>query len=331
MLKVAILKPDHLGDLVLSVPAIRAIRSRHSDVTLFVAPGSIGLARFLFPDIDDIRGVAFSHLSRTPIAGTDPVAFARILDDFDLLFCLRDDRVMRVIADHLGIAHVMASGGHLTHETAIQRRAVAPVLGAYSRGEKFSAAPIFWVAPPRHVGLCIAAGFPTNRWPNSHWLDLASRLAGRDMYLSLIGGPDERDDLRLLSLLLAAVPHRVIVGGSQFQHFLDALDTIDVVVATDGGTAHLCSLRKPVCSLFGSSPWRRYAPFGGDNIVITRDEVCSPCLQFSTEAINGCLSRECTALLSPRQVANVLCSDGIDFSGVSGVRVERGVSHRYTA
>lgn len=329
MRRVAILKPDHLGDLVLSVPAIRTIQARSQAVTLFVASGSVQLAGFLFPEIEDIRPVSFAHLSRHPVVGIEPADAARLMDGFDFLFVLRDDPIMRAVAGHLSIDHAIASGGHLMHETAIQQRAVAAVLGAYSRSRAFSPAPIFWPGPPSHAALCLAAGFPTNRWPNAYWYDLAIALLSRGVALTLTGGPAERQDIALLSRLLRRLPHRVLIGGADFGAFLDALDPVDVVIAADGGTAHLCSLRKPICSVFGSSPWRRYAPFGRDNIMLTRDEACSPCVQFSANQVNGCVSRECLALLRPAQVAAVLFSNGIDFSGISGVRIERGVSHRY--
>ena len=61
---IAILKPDHLGDLVLSVPAIRAVRARYRNITLFVASSSRPLAGFLFPDIEDIRSADLPHLAR---------------------------------------------------------------------------------------------------------------------------------------------------------------------------------------------------------------------------------------------------------------------------
>lgn len=325
---VAILKPDHLGDLVLSVPAIRAIHARHADVTLFVGPGSLGLARFLFPDIADIRPAPFAHLMRRSGEALSLEALARTLDGFEFVFCLRYDPVMQTIADRLRVGHVLAAGDHLTHETVVQQRAVAPVIGDYSRTRLFSAAPSAWPGRLGHVALCIAAGFPTNRWPIAYWLDLAQRLTARGLLISLIGGPAERGDLAALSRMLLRVPHQVIEGGADVGAFLDALADVDLVVATDGGTAHLCALRKPVVSVFGSSPWRRYAPFGADNVLLTRDEPCSPCVQFSATEVNGCVTRECMALLRPRQVAGVVLSNGIDFSGVSGVRVERGVSHR---
>lgn len=329
MSHIAILKPDHLGDLVLASPAVRAVRRRYHDVTLFVNSGSRSLAEFLFGDLLDIRCVDFPHLSRRPAEDADPRKLAHELNCFDFVFCLRDDPVMRRLLESVVVPHQLASGSHTVHETAIHRHAVAQVIGQYRRSELFSDLPIHWPDAPTNLGLCVAAGFPTNRWPNAHWIGLADRLSRRGMFVTLIGGPRERDDLRLLSRLLSKVPHRVVEGGANFDEFLEALEPVDLVVASDGGTAHICSLRKPVCSIFGSSPWRRYAPFGRDNVLLTRDELCSPCVQFSSDTLNGCMSRECMAAIWPRQVARIALSNGLDLQAGHGVRVERGVSHRY--
>jgi heptosyltransferase-2 len=179
--------------------------------------------------------------------------------------------------------------------------------------------------------LCISAGYPTNRWANTHWLKLARLIAKRGIALTLIGGPGEGRDLRLISANLVDVRHKILEGGSDFGRFFDGLHDIDLVIASDGGTAHLCSMKKPVLSVFGSSPWRRFAPFGWNNVVITRNLVCSPCVQFSTQEINGCLTRECMAGITPEAVLAVATSNGLDFSMARGVHVCRGVSHRYEA
>jgi ADP-heptose:LPS heptosyltransferase len=146
-----------------------------------------------------------------------------------------------------------------------------------------------------------------------------------DIELTLIGGPRERDELRMLSRLSRRVRHQVLIGDDDFSGFLQALEPVDLIVATDGGTAHICSLRKPVCSLFGPGPWRRYAPFGRQNVVLTREEPCSPCLQFSTTSVNCCVTRECMARIEPRTVMRVVASNG----SARGLRIERGVSHGY--
>ena len=331
MFRVAVLKPDHLGDLVLASPAIRAIRQHFGDISLWVSSHSLHLARFLFPDLDDLRTVDFEHLSRTSAPVTGPERLRRELDAFDFLFCLRDDPVLREFVKELAIPSVIASGSHRVHETALQKVAVSGIVGAYSRTEMFSRSRLRWPGSISHVGACIAAGFPTNRWANVRWLELATTLVRDGIRLSLIGGPGETDELAFLSRIMRHLPHRVIRGGADIGEFLAELEPVDVIVASDGGTAHLCSLRKPICSVFGSSPWRRYAPFGADNVVITRDVACSPCVQFSSGELNGCMTRECMAAILPRNVRQVLDSNGLDFSMIRGVRVERGVSHRYEA
>jgi ADP-heptose:LPS heptosyltransferase len=328
MTRMAILKPDHLGDLVLASPAIRAICRQHCDVTLFVGSGSHGLARYLFGETLEIRDVDFPHLSRRPVEAFEQTRFVHELNEFSIVVCLRDDPVMREMLAEVTAPHRVVFGSNAVHETISHRNAVAELVGAYSRTELFSGTPIPWPARPTRIALCVAAGFPTNRWPNVHWLELADHLIRAGLAIVLVGGPGEANDLKMLSRLLARFPHRVVQGGSDFAAFLASLDDVDLVVASDGGTAQICSLRKPICSIFGSSPWRRYAPFGRGNVLLTRDEVCSPCVQFSAEWVNGCLTRECMSALSARQVAGIVQSDGADFSHVRGLRVERGVSHR---
>jgi ADP-heptose:LPS heptosyltransferase/SAM-dependent methyltransferase len=326
---IAILKPDHLGDLVLSVPAIRAIRARQENTTLFVASRSRALARFLFPDIQDIRDADLRHLSRHAEEGRSSANLAGELNQFDHVICLRDDPIIRDIASRLTVPYTIASGGHLIHETSIQKQAVEWMTGRYSRTRLFSGISHAWPTNPKHIALCIAAGFPTNRWANALWTELAAEMGRQDMKVTLLGGPLERDDLQMLSRLLRRTRHDILIGGDDFADFLEALEPVDLVVATDGGTAHICSLRKPVCSIFGSSPWRRYAPFGQNNVVITRDEPCSPCVQFSSKELNGCVTRECMARISSDSVRRVIFSNGLDFSSVRRVWAERGISHKY--
>jgi heptosyltransferase-2 len=319
--RTAIMKPDHLGDLVLSAPAIRALRARGA-VTLYVASGSMPLARFLFPDIDDLRQCDLKHLSRRPIEFTPLDALARELAGYDAIIVLRDDAVMREIVADLGDRAVVAAGDLMTHETLIQQRAVAPLTGDYSRTRLFSRLPIAWPASLRRVALCIAAGFITNRWPLGRWRELGVALQRSGIELSLLGGPAEHDDLRFLARLLRCPADRIIEGGDDIGGFLASLDPIDLVIATDGGSAHIASLAKPVLSLFGSSPWRRYAPFGAQNMLLTRDEPCSPCAQFSTNVVNACLTRECLAAMLPAQVLAVLRG-----AAPRGVTAVRGTSH----
>jgi hypothetical protein len=71
-----------------------------------------------------------------------------------------------------------------------------------------------------------------------------------------------------------------------------------------------------VISLFGGSPWTRFAPLGRFNLVLSRRYPCSPCWQFVRGAANLCHTQECLNHLRPEQVA--ACLDaylaGVDFA-----------------
>jgi hypothetical protein len=89
-MKIAVVKPDHFGDLLLSSAAIRAILAHHPDAAIFVAPTNISLARFLFGEACDLREIEFPHLSKLgQRQSVGPDLFA-----FDLVLFLRNDSVV---------------------------------------------------------------------------------------------------------------------------------------------------------------------------------------------------------------------------------------------
>jgi heptosyltransferase-2 len=156
------------------------------------------------------------------------------------------------------------------------------------------------------VGLCISAGFQLNRWPLCHWLDLAQLLRRRGIGIVLLGGPAEAARLHVLASTLQEVVGEappVLVGGRDIGSFLSALAAaVDLVIATDSGTAHLASLVRPVVSLFGGSPWRRFAPLGASHVILSRNYPCSPCSQFVRRRVNLCHTQECLTNFFPQQV-----------------------------
>jgi heptosyltransferase-2 len=178
--------------------------------------------------------------------------------------------------------------------------------GPYDRAALFSEQREFtFPENPHKVGLCISAGFTNNSWPAVYWLELASLLRARSIEVFLIGGPMEASLLKMLSSFLKLDANRVIQGDRQYR-FLEIVRSLDLVIASDSGTAHLCSLAAPMLSIFGPSPFRRFAPFGNHNRVLTYDLKCSPCSQFHPHILNECHSRECLSLILPRHVLEAL-------------------------
>jgi heptosyltransferase-2 len=309
--RLAVVKPDHLGDMVLASPAVRRLAQSFRDVTLFCHPGTAPLARFLFGVSVKYRDILFPCQSREKVVVErlpDPLDE----DAFDLIISLRDDQqIADWLPGHRKVpTRMVKSRLWDSHEAWIQHELVENLTGQY-RPEQyfFLREDRGFPSDPRKIGLSVAAGFATNKWPAASWIELAARLKSRGVETVWIGGPREAAEIHILQRLEGKSPSRSILGGSGFGQFLDQVAELDLVVATDSGTAHMCSTVVPMLSLFGPSPFRRYAPFGARNRLLTYDLSCSPCPQFDRYQLSLCLSRECLNAIHPETVVEVIYLD----------------------
>src|SRR5262249_20087548 len=180
-MKVAILKPDHLGDLVLAAPAIAALQRRFDELILLCHPDSAALARHLFPGLA-LRPILFSHLDRRREPKMDAQPLLEMRDDYDLFICLRWDSIIKTHLDHAGVTYQASELDELDVHVAVEQRGViAPWTGLYDllTSFEYSLKPRELPQRLQRVGLCIAAGFPLNAWPLNYWLELAERLTQR--------------------------------------------------------------------------------------------------------------------------------------------------------
>jgi heptosyltransferase-2 len=308
-MRVAVLKPDHLGDMILAAPAIAALRRRFRELTLLCHSETLPLADRLFAGLS-LRPIHLPHLDRTRCQDPDSRPLRELRGCYDLIVALRWDPQIKSHLDDSDIPYQASERDGLDVHVAVEQRdLLTPCTGHYDIQSSYAypgAPPAELPRQPRAIGLCIAAGYPLNAWPLNHWLGLAERLARCGVEIVFIGGPQETVRLRILADALAASvgrTPRVLCGNQDFGQFLRALaGSVEVVIASDSGTAHLASLVRPILSIFGGSPWRRFAPLGEYNAIVTRQLPCSPCPQFDRQLMNACSTRECLANLLPAQV-----------------------------
>ena len=297
-MRLAVVKPDHLGDLVLASAAVRALAAVHPDLTLFVSTRSRGLANWLFPSLE-VRALDLPHLAKADAEDPPPPD----LSGYDAVAFLRRDGVMTPRwADLRTRRYAMFVEDHATHQSLLDYGVVREFAPAYDIDACFFADAGAGVAQkarrePQRVGLSIGSGFYTNVWPLVRWVELAKLLARRGVGTWVVCGPAEIAAAHVLLDAAGLGRDRLILGGADFATFSAAVDELDLVVGSDGGTAHLCSLTTPVLSIFGSSPVRRYAPFGRVNTVVSQMLNCSPCIQYSARLVNGCAGVECMAAI----------------------------------
>ncbi len=333
-MRVAILKPDHIGDLILSSPAIRTIAARERDAALFISPKNLPIAQFLFPDIE-LREIELGHLSKSGQTFSIPD-----LREFEMVAFLRSDAVLNEQWARLRTRDfILPADTHDIHQSLIDFSVATYFGGTYDIDAAFFGSKEQNVArkagrAPRHIGLSIGSGFHANAWAIQRWTEMARALLPAMDQIVLLCGPAEREKADLIAARLGS-PHRVSVmeGGGDVALFVSAVDDLDLVVASDGGTAHLCSLVTPVLSIFGPSPFRRYAPFGKFNRLLTRRLSCSPCCQYATSLVNGCLTTECMTEIKAGDVQWALGLPPVHCEGArlvvsrDGVDLYLGVSH----
>ena len=209
-------------------------------------------------------------------------------------------------------AALMAVDTNDYHQTLIDYTVAYFIAGDYEIDAAFFGPRLYRVVekaagPIRKIGLSIGSGFHANAWPLTHWATLARLLLDRADEIVVMGGPGEREKAAfILDRVGGSSRARMAIGGPDIGAFIAVADDMDLIVASDGGTAHLCSLVTPMLSVFGPSPFRRYAPFGRLNKLLTRELPCTPCCQYASTLVNGCLTTECMTGVGPRDVLTAM-------------------------
>ncbi|MGH7788511.1 MAG: lipopolysaccharide heptosyltransferase II [Candidatus Binatia bacterium] len=299
-----------LGDLVMSLPALRAVRHAYPAAHLAVLvkaelagffdgvdwldeimPYRVGRSLAGLADrrrvVADIRARTFDLAILLPrsfesafwtaLAGVPRrVGFAA-----DARGLLLTDRVRRPAA--LFARHQVHDYLYLLRET----------LGIEGRAEDtaLTAAPVHraamqaWLqAHRRHSGRLIAVAAaaaygPAKEWPAARWTALIDQLATQGAEAVLLGAPAER----ARSEAIAAASRGgalVAAGATGIGEALALLSLCDGFAGNDSGAMHVAAaLGIPTVGIFGSTNPTRTGPLGPRARVLYHQIDCSPCLE----------------------------------------------------
>jgi len=127
------------------------------------------------------------------------------------------------------------------------------------------------------VGVFPGANAPARRWPVERFTTVARDLAGAGHRVIALGGPAER---RLTARVAEAAPSVVDLGGATGLVDLAAiLSLCDLVITNDTGPMHLAgAVGTPTVSLWGSSDPAEVGQTGARDTPVTgADLPCKPC------------------------------------------------------
>jgi lipopolysaccharide heptosyltransferase II len=291
--RILIRASNWLGDSVISVPAVRAIRAAHPDAHIAIAaPAKIAAIWKLVPEVNEIIPIPNRRLLAT-------VRMIRRQPRFDMAVLFPNSLRVALEAWLSGVPRRVGYRGHrrgwllnqIVPETpktgppkhqAFHYLGIAEFLGA--TGEETLNVQRSTLNAQRRssnqvsIALCPGAEYgPAKRWLPERFAEAAKLIAEqRPVQWILFGTKKDGaigDDISK-SLGDGCVNR---IGQTTIEQLIDELRACRLLLTNDTGTMHLASLLGlPVVAIFGSTEPRLTGPLG-DGKVLRHQVECSPC------------------------------------------------------
>ncbi len=330
MKKILIIKMSALGDIMIALPHIEAILRHHRSDRIHLLTGPAYTD--LFTNNPALQVIVLDRRHRLSANS----AWARIIwvrhQRFDRIYDLQGNRTSRLVVRFSGAGERVGTQPRsvYTHHppreyTRDTRQNVFDRLNeTLAAGGLAPAIPgsglYFGKQQRREVErwkqqnnlrettyvLLHAGGsrdWPSKRWPEHSYAELATLLSARGVACVWVGGPDEQE----LNARLAAVTGFDATGlFSPLQLALLGRGAC-CAVTNDSGPMHiLCAAGIPVFAFFGPTDWRRSHGAGQAERILTRAVACSPCFKGVCPADQN---HACLAPISPEEVFKRLSSE----------------------
>ncbi|CAN5156953.1 glycosyltransferase family 9 protein [soil metagenome] len=322
--RIAVVRALQLGDLLVAVPALRALRSRFSkaEITLIGLPWAEWFAGRFSEYIDQF--LPFPGWPEIDEAGYDPRQTEGFIQaqrayGYDLVIQMHGNgRTMNGFALALG---GRTTAGYFTGERPaglspaapypddrpeiLRNLGLAQLVGATDLRTNLEF-PLYdadrdkarSLLPPRglesipRVGIHAGASAPSRRWPAERFADVARDLVTRHgAQLVLTGGPGEEEIAETVAMLVN-VPVTNLAGQTSLGGLAAVLSELDLFVTNDTGPGHIATaLGVPSVTIFGPADFRRWAPLDTSRHAVVRRQVeCSPCPHRICPIDHRCLS-----------------------------------------
>lgn len=271
---------NQLGDLLLNVPAIRAVREHfpHAHVTLVVGrqnaaavQGQAWADEIRVVDTRNFVGVARAALRRGPRPDLalyfTTVSYSR---SGALLVALSGARErLGFDARHYGERDAARLTRALTvPEGALHQSEISMALARAAGAERRPPPPYYVAdaasvarAPAGAVYLHPGAGKPKNRWPADRFATVARELLGRGRDVRLLEGPQDGGTVEAVNAALTRpLP---VVRGETIPELAGRFARASLYIGNDSGPLHLAgAVGAPTVGIYGWTDPLEWAPVG---------------------------------------------------------------------
>jgi ADP-heptose:LPS heptosyltransferase len=292
-----LIRPGGIGDAVLLVPAIRALKIKYPDARITVlAERRNGAIFSLCPAVDHL----LLYDRKTEL-------LAAIRGRYDVVIDTEQwHRLSAVVARMTGapvsigfatnerkrlFSHQVAYS-HDDYETesffrllqplgiAAPAELIVPFLDIPVSARQSASTALVHVESRPFAVLFPGASISERRWGAGHFRELALRLQRSGIGVVVVGGGGDRADG---DLICADGIGLNLAGRTTLAETAAVIQRTAVLVSGDSGILHIgVGLGVPTVSLFGPGIAAKWAPRGERHIVINRELPCSPCTRFGT-------------------------------------------------
>jgi len=308
-LKILILKPSSLGDVIHALPVLRLLKLHYPDAEIFWWIDS-SLAPLIEGD-PDLTGIVRFERKRwgKPQHWPEMLASIRWLraQNFDLVIdlqCLARSAIFAWLSRGkllVGLDEVR-EGARAFYDIAVPRKtfhthavdwylSVLPALAVpvHQQFDWLPARPAIAAAVKsrwkmdgsKWIALQPGARWDNKRWPVEHFSALVRLLAQKfpAARFAVLGG---KDDLPLGEQICRVDPPRVLnlCGATSLPEMIECVRLCDLLITNDTGPMHVAAaLGKPLLALFGPTAPERTGPYGQLDNVLRIPLACAPCLK----------------------------------------------------
>jgi ADP-heptose:LPS heptosyltransferase len=273
-LKILILRGGALGDLLLTLPVLDAIRSNFP--RSFIEVWGIRPQVDLLRSVDRVNRLDALGLAPLFVRGTMPLVLRRRLSEFDVAVSFLSDPD-GVVAQNLAFAGVqrvirgsptMRPGMHAVYQLAsvleplgLELRDPVPRLNI-ARGQ---------IQKPL-LGFHPGSGSRAKNWPLGHWNDFIEKIESKFEGLLLIGGEADDEVIQAFRLRWRGPAIESVVRQNLWD-LARALIRCTIFVGHDTGVAHLAAaVQTPTVVLFGPTDPNVWRPLGSHVRTVCGDE-----------------------------------------------------------
>jgi lipopolysaccharide heptosyltransferase II len=316
--RILIRSSNWLGDAVMSVPAVRAIKNGRPDVHVTIAaPEKIAAMWKLVPEVD--ATIALPEGSLLPV-----VRLLKQQTSFDVAILFPNSLRVALESWLSGIPRRVGYRGHwrswFVNQIVREPRKPGPPEHHSVRFLRIASqcgAERPRIEPPdpnqtskaEHqtlmIGLCPGAEYgPAKRWLPERFAEAAAKITAQSSAQWILLGT--KKDAAIGEQIAAAIGDHCVnrIGQTTLEQLIDELRRCSLLLTNDTGTMHLAALvGVPVVAVFGSTEPRLTGPLGNGHIVLRHHVECSPCF------LRECpIDFRCMKAVSADEVANAVLS-----------------------